>query len=425
MPDDAKGKIIFEAMDAGHGDAILVRYPGTTDYEKIIWIDGGPASTGSHYKAAFNPFNASILPRLLQIKAEIDARGTDKDANAGKEELPLELAVCTHVHDDHIVGVLQFFKEKSRKPIKTADVKKFEIRQLWHNSFSKTLVGADILQATAKGVQPVSVGQGDMLTKLAAVFNTELNPEAAGSLVAQGQVFEFPPVTVTVLNPGADDLAKLKKTWDESGKEEAAGGIQPEALGDGTVLFNNDNDEFNLSSITMLMEGFGRRLLLTGDQLSENIVDALEGLKDKKGKPLKEKGKPVHFDLIKVPHHGSKANVQKRFVDEVTADIYVFSANGNDQNPDPEVLELFIAAAKDRKFIMGFTNGDFKYKPRKGKFPAFTDGTIVKTLKDAIKHLQTDSKDFRDNVTIEVRGGENQRAMPNQHALIYELPAKP
>ena len=98
---------------------------------------------------------------------------------------------------------------------------------------------------------------------------------------------------------------------------------------------------------------------------------------------------------------------------------------GLNGKPDPEVLELFIAAAKDRKFIMGFTNGDFKYKPRKGKFPAFTDGTIVKTLKDAIKHLQTESKNFRDNVTIEVRGGENQRAVPNQHALIYELPAKP
>ena len=420
MPE--KAKIVFEAMDAGHGDALLVRYPGTTDYEKIIWIDGGPASTGSHYKEAFNPLEISILPRLLQIKEEIDARGPEKDANAGLEELPLELAVCTHVHDDHIVGVLQFFKEKARNPVKLPGVKSLVVRELWHNSFSATLAGVDIIKATVSEIQKQSIGQGDALTQLADDFNTGVNLNIPGLLVAQGQVFEFPPMTITILNPGAKELAKLKETWDKESKTKAApAGIQPSALGDGTVVFDNDDDEFNLSSITMLLEGFGRKILLTGDQLSENIVEALEGLNGNDGKPLKEKGKCSHFDIIKVPHHGSKANVQKRFVDEVTADIYVFSANGNDQNPDPEVLELFIAAAQKRKFIMGFTNGDFKYKKRKGKLPTFTDGTEVATLAEAIEHLRAASDKFAANVTIEFRGGDKQTAVKNEHALIYEL----
>jgi hypothetical protein len=175
----------------------------------------------------------------------------------------------------------------------------------------------------------------------------------------------------------------------------------------------------------MLLEGFGRKILITGDQLSEHTVDALEGLKDAAGKPLKEKGKQFHVDLIKVPHHGSKANVQKRFIDEVTADIYVFSANGKDQNPDPEVLELFLPAARTRKFTMGFTNGDMEYVPMtKGGqkiLPSFTDGKQVETLQQALEHLSQDPQ-FKENVNIEFRGAPgNKLAEQNEHALIYHL----
>ena len=193
------------------------------------------------------------------------------------------------------------------------------------------------------------------------------------------------------------------------------------ALGDGLTVFPDDNDVFNLSSITMLVEGFGRKILLTGDQLSENIVDALERVKDTDGNVLKKKGKPFPVDLIKVPHHGSKANVQKRFIDEVPADIYVFSANGKDQNPDPEVLELFVPVARERKFTMAFTNEDMEYVPqtKKGKevFPSFTDKTVVKTLTQALDHLRKDEK-FRKNVTIEFR-------KPGAHSLVYALTEKP
>lgn len=410
--------LIFEALDAGHGDALILRYPGSTDFQRVILIDGSAASTGGHYKDSYKPLKTSILPRLLQIKDEIDAN--PNDLHAGDEKLSIDLAICTHVHDDHIVGVLELFQMLAGKKTALPGIEKIEVRNLWHNSFSANLVGVDIIKATSEGMQPVSVGQGDKLTKLAPEVDADHNPDVKGLLLAAGQIYEnFGPVEITILNPGREDLEKLKADWEE--QVGPVSGPQTVALGDGLTVFPDDNDIFNLSSITMLVEGFGRKILLTGDQLSEHIVDALERVNDKNGNVLKKKGKPFPVDLIKVPHHGSKANVQKRFIDEVPADIYVFSANGKDQNPDPEVLELFVPVAQERKFTMAFTNEDMEYVPQTKNSvkidPRFTDNFEVKTLTQALNHLRKDEK-FKQNVTIEFR-------KPGEHSLIYALTEKP
>ena len=41
----------------------------------------------------------------------------------------------------------------------------------------------------------------------------------------------------------------------------------------------------------------------------------------------------LHVDILKVPHHGSERNISETFFDIVTADVYVISANGRDDNP--------------------------------------------------------------------------------------------
>jgi ribonuclease BN (tRNA processing enzyme) len=419
--------LIFEALDAGHGDALIVRYPGSQDYQRVLLIDGSAASTGSHYKESYKPLESSILPRLLQIKQDRDKRTKTEDIHSGKEKLVIDLAICTHVHDDHIVGVLELFQMLAGKKTALEGIGKIEVRQLWHNSFSAILEGVDIIVATSAGMQPVSVGQGDKLTKLALEIGVEHNRDVPGTLLAEGQVHEnFGPVKMTILNPGREDLENLQAKWAKV--PDVKNLTQTVALGDGLTVFPDDNDPFNLSSITMLLEGFGRRLLLTGDQLSENIVDALERVNGPDGKPLKPKGKPFPVDLVKVPHHGSKANVQKRFIDEVPADIYVFSANGKDQNPDPEVLELFLPVAQEREFTMAFTNQDMEYVPQVKEgvrvFPHFTDKTEVKTLSQALEHLRK-NMNFKKNVNIEFRGTDNKFSENNPHALIYSFSEKP
>ena len=50
----------------------------------------------------------------------------------------------------------------------------------------------------------------------------------------------------------------------------------------------------------------------------------------------------VHVDVLKVQHHGSENNIDRNFAKRVTADHYVFCANGEHENPDLRVLEVLL-----------------------------------------------------------------------------------
>jgi hypothetical protein len=56
-----------------------------------------------------------------------------------------------------------------------------------------------------------------------------------------------------------------------------------------------------------------------------------------------------HVDVMKVPHHGSARNASRKFFTQVTADVYVFSANGKDGNPDAPTLAWLVQAIKEQR----------------------------------------------------------------------------
>jgi hypothetical protein len=109
----------------------------------------------------------------------------------------------------------------------------------------------------------------------------------------------------------------------------------------------------NLASLMFLAEENGETLLLTGDGHWEDILKGLEHHHrfDAAGK--------LHVDVLKVQHHGSEHNIKKEFCDRVTADQYVFSGNGQHENPDLDVLQLIFdrRMANDQKnFTFSFTS---------------------------------------------------------------------
>ena len=81
-----------------------------------------------------------------------------------------------------------------------------------------------------------------------------------------------------------------------------------------------------------------RPLLLTGDGVSTEILEGLarHGKLDSQGR--------IHVNVLKVQHHGALANVETKFVKQVTADNYVFCGNGAHENPEIEVVEAFAKA---------------------------------------------------------------------------------
>ena len=89
-----------------------------------------------------------------------------------------------------------------------------------------------------------------------------------------------------------------------------------------------------------LAEIKNRKILFTGDGVGQDVIKILS-----KNKMLDKNGK-FHVDILKVPHHGSDRNVTEEFFDIVTADYYVISANGRDDNPSLCTLEWIIQSKR-------------------------------------------------------------------------------
>ena len=94
----------------------------------------------------------------------------------------------------------------------------------------------------------------------------------------------------------------------------------------------------NLASLMLLVEEGTASVLLTGDGVSQEILDGLAHHGKLDG------NQRIHVNVLKVQHHGAAANVEAKFVKSVTADHYVFCGNGAHHNPEKEVVEAFAKA---------------------------------------------------------------------------------
>jgi len=102
----------LHAVHAQFGDSLLLEF-GTPAKRRFVLIDGGPPRT----------YAEQLEPALEQIVGK-----------AGE----LDLAVLSHVDNDHVVGLLDLFAaleedDADQKPRRTG------VAQLWHNSFQRSL----------------------------------------------------------------------------------------------------------------------------------------------------------------------------------------------------------------------------------------------------------------------------------------------
>ena len=146
-----------------------------------------------------------------------------------------------------------------------------------------------------------------------------------------------------IIAPSLERLTALHGEWE---KHVAA---HPSAA---TVASFADQSIANLSSIVVVAEMDGRTMLLTGDARGDDILSGLasSGFIDnaKTGK--------AHFDVLKMPHHGSDRNMTLDFLQRITADHYVISANGENNNPDTDTVEWIAKARAGESFRLHLTN---------------------------------------------------------------------
>jgi len=320
--------LTLHVIQAEYGDCLILEY-GTQSNPKYVLIDGGPPGT---YEA--------------HLRA-----GLEKISQGGGR---LDLAIASHVDDDHIVGLLRLMEELRRQRANGV-AETVEIDSLWHNSFSQTIGTdndietrlkalhantrsfADVMTLTNAAVR--GIGEGSQLRSAALALGIPINSDLISVDEAQRPIRSADGLRLYIVGPTKKNLEELKTEWLAwLHKHETS------RLTTKETAATADEGVPNLSSIMVLAEdeATGKRLLLTSDGRGDHLSDGL-----KQAHLLSREG-TLHVDVLKVPHHGSDRNVTKEFFKTVTADKYVISANGKYGNPDLDTLVWIVEAAREQ-----------------------------------------------------------------------------
>jgi len=368
----------LEVLEAKHGDCLLLHYGEITNPSTIV-IDGGPAGV----------YRENLKPRLKEIKDNISQ----------DRPLRLSMVMVSHLDDDHVNGILQLTDDID-------DEHEFEVKDLWVNTFDDIIgniqlpvisgvSASNVASAIStlpidQGTEPsiaaviASTGQGrklrDIATKLHCRVNHPFKNLNGKSALVRGDTNQKPigwgDLRITIIHPDEQRLVRLQKQWDDDL-------MKAKAKGDNTIIFASltspDTSPFNLSSIVCLVELEGKKILLTGDGRSDDIYDGL-----KLNKLVDPQGS-MHVDILKMPHHGSIRNMKNDFLEKVTADHYVISADGNNDNPDEALLALFVDTVKNG--TLHLTNQDGKQNLKK-KLDRFTKNLQAANSKVKVEFLK-------------------------------------
>ncbi|MDQ1558705.1 MAG: hypothetical protein QOD32_1765 [Pyrinomonadaceae bacterium] len=313
----------LHAVQAQFGDSLILEF-GTPAQRRYVLIDGGPPDT------YVNDLDAA-LQSIVQT---------------GK----LDLVILSHVDRDHVYGLLDLLAALEQDDA-NGDPRRIAIKELWHNSFQKSLDTDGLITqrmqmvmamaGSASVAMPLAadaffgVQEGHRLRVLAKKLKLPVNNGFQDDLVlleTATQPITVGKLTLRVVGPNQANLDELRDDWLDwlADAEEA----------DPATLANSDTSVPNLSSIVLLAECDGKTILLTGDARSDHIYNGLESA------GLLTNGK-LHIDVLKMPHHGSNRNMTAKFLKAVTADTYVISADGKNANPDYDTLKWIVETASE------------------------------------------------------------------------------
>lgn len=321
-------------VQAEFGDCFLLQSSHNHNPVSIL-VDGGPSHT---YERSLKPTLDAILPNKN-----------------------LDLVILSHIDNDHVLGLIELFEAiKDQKESSGTEI--YKISCLWHNSFPDLIASTDNVHKLMRGIKSSNdfsaigdpktvsefsalgalkgVSEGRDLTNSAQALNIPINPQFGGDIITTDhKVIGINGLSVHILGPTQKNLEKLRKIWDDWLKS------HPQSLvttKDYEALQILDASITNLSSIMFMVESKDKKLLFTGDGLGKDLVEVLS-----EKHMLNSEGR-IHVDIMKVPHHGSERNSSEQFFETVTANTYIISANGRDDNPSLQTLEWIIGSRQDK-----------------------------------------------------------------------------
>ncbi|MFP1625489.1 ComEC/Rec2 family competence protein [Streptomyces sp. 5K101] len=310
-------------LPAEDGDCLLLEY-GNDAFTRRILFDGGRRGTYERIK-----------PLLAGLGGRID------------------LLVVTHVDQDHILGVLALLDDRER-PVEFGDV--------WFNGF-------DHLHDR----EAFSAVDGELLTTALLTQRLPWNKAFDGRSVETGHPLTWfdDGSSMEVLAPDRRLLEGLITTWktkcQEAGlipgvdplEREPVPGVErfgPIDVDDVDALaatpFKRDGSPTNPTSIGLLFEFEGTRIVFTGDADDPRLVASLRPRAEAEGGRLR-------IDALKVAHHGSAKNLSNDLLGLLDCGRYLISTNGRVHgHPDDIAIARILKHGGARKDLV------FNYRER-------------------------------------------------------------
>jgi beta-lactamase superfamily II metal-dependent hydrolase len=287
----------IDMLPAREGDCLWIEY-GDAARPRRILIDGGRKLAWQTLKPRF-----SALP---------------------PEQREFELLILSHVDADHIEGLLAMLKAPDL-PVRFKDV--------WFNGHRHL-----------ERIESLGAKQGEEFTGGIEAKGWDWNAAFDGKSVVIPDSGELPVKTLgegmklTLLSPTWQKLEKLEPVWTEelrragllgpeqqdtdSAGVESLGALTADEVEEAAASdFERDTSEANGSSICVLAEFDGRKVVLTGDGHAELLAASLA--------KLRGHGGPVALDAFKLSHHGSRGTHSVELMQEISAKRFLVSTDGS------------------------------------------------------------------------------------------------
>ncbi|MEZ4888143.1 MAG: MBL fold metallo-hydrolase [Chitinophagales bacterium] len=300
---EIKKEIFFYQAECG--DASRIRYYGSDGKYHNIFIDAGYRRT----------FKGIISSHVNEIQASDES---------------IDLWIVSHIHDDHIGGIEQFIKQtKSGESKDTTNLWLYN-RPRRTNQYTKDNKSVSVAR---------SIRQGDILSK----YLESINKVPTRDIVSSIKPIDLFGLKIYILTPSSEKLHKLRAKYENNPKlplEKQEGEAISEAkravrddyhikLNDFDLsIWDEDNSIENGSSISVMTDYDGIRTLWLADAHPSDIVSTLDSMGYKKDNK-------IVCDLVKVTHHGSKANNSDDLYSLIDCKNFLFSANGKNKHKLP------------------------------------------------------------------------------------------
>lgn len=289
----------YEVLKVGDADAILIRHYINGE-PFIILIDAGNAS------------DAAIIKKHLE---------NYYDSNY------IDLAICTHPDSDHKDGFFDLLQDDDIKIerfwltdpaqyLDANDIKRYRneenatkaVRKIWQKSTDPNLNLIDLALKKCTTVESVTDGVEHPILPI--------------SIVGPSDEYYAEVVKIMVANYGI-------KTYEDSSKEAYDDAFKIDEDDIKSVIDSEeDPSPYNASSLIILYEpGDGKRLLFAGDANTTSLQMMLN-----KYKWLR------NVDFLKVPHHGSRRNLNTSIIENLSPKNSSISAAGNKKHPSGRLV---------------------------------------------------------------------------------------